>query len=337
VAITGMWFTRKQQPTVIGLWYSANGIGIALGGLFGYGIGHISGSLAPWRYEFLIIGAACSAWAIVMAFLIPDSPHQTPWLNRREAVVVYSRKRHDHHTVEKRQLKWDQVTETFKDPKSYLYLLLGLFANIPNGATSNFGTLVVQGFGFDTFRTTLLQIPYGCFISVMIFAAIYANHLPHRFNIRTYLMAGVTCLTVLGFALMAFTDSVPSRLIGYYLTGSSNAVFVLALSLISGNVAGSTKKSLASASIFLGVAIGNIVGPYSFLASEAPTYRTGIIVCMCSRAAEVVVILLLRICFVRPNKERDQRWARGEIECDPSVQVYEDVTDKVNLHFRYVA
>lgn len=39
VAITGMWFTRKQQPTVIGYWYSANGVGIALGGLFGYGIG----------------------------------------------------------------------------------------------------------------------------------------------------------------------------------------------------------------------------------------------------------------------------------------------------------
>jgi hypothetical protein len=36
-----MWFTRKQQPTVIGLWYSANGIGIALGGLFGYGIGEL--------------------------------------------------------------------------------------------------------------------------------------------------------------------------------------------------------------------------------------------------------------------------------------------------------
>lgn len=56
IAITGMWFTRKQQPTVIGYWYSANGIGIALGGLFGYAIGHIEGSLRPWRYEFLIIG-----------------------------------------------------------------------------------------------------------------------------------------------------------------------------------------------------------------------------------------------------------------------------------------
>lgn len=42
--ITSMWYTRKQQPVRIGLWYTANGFGIALGGLLGYGIGHIHGA-----------------------------------------------------------------------------------------------------------------------------------------------------------------------------------------------------------------------------------------------------------------------------------------------------
>jgi hypothetical protein len=37
-----------------------------------------------------------------------------------------------------------------------------------NGGTSNFGTLLIQGFGFDTMGTTLLQIPYGAFISIMM-------------------------------------------------------------------------------------------------------------------------------------------------------------------------
>lgn len=41
VLITSMWYTRRQQPTVIGLWYSANGIGIAIGGILGYGIGNV--------------------------------------------------------------------------------------------------------------------------------------------------------------------------------------------------------------------------------------------------------------------------------------------------------
>jgi hypothetical protein len=45
------------------------------------------------------------------------------------------------------------------------------------------------------------------------------------------------------------------------LTGSSNAVFVLALSLVSGNVGGTTKKVLCTAAIFVGVAVGELQIP----------------------------------------------------------------------------
>ncbi|KAK3305108.1 major facilitator superfamily domain-containing protein [Chaetomium strumarium] len=61
ILITSIWYTRKEQPVKIGLWYTANGIGIALGGLLGYGIGSIHGALPSWKYEFIIIGALCSA------------------------------------------------------------------------------------------------------------------------------------------------------------------------------------------------------------------------------------------------------------------------------------
>lgn len=53
--ITSMWYTRRQQPVRIGIWYTANGFGIAGGGLLGYAIGNIKGSLPSWKYEFLIM------------------------------------------------------------------------------------------------------------------------------------------------------------------------------------------------------------------------------------------------------------------------------------------
>lgn len=53
--VTSMWYTRRQQPVRIGIWYTANGLGIAGGGLLGYAIGNIKGSLASWKYEFLIM------------------------------------------------------------------------------------------------------------------------------------------------------------------------------------------------------------------------------------------------------------------------------------------
>jgi hypothetical protein len=79
------------------------------------------------------------------------------------------------------------------------------------------------------------------------------------------------------------------------------------------------------------------VGPYAFLESEAPRYTTGIIVCMASRCAEIVVILLLRLAYTIPNRNRDKKFAEGDARYDPAVITYEDVTDAENLHFRYLS
>lgn len=144
--------------------------------------------------------------------------------------------------------------------------------------------MVVAGLGFTDFQSTLLQIPYGAFIVCMILTAIFISHKTAHLGVRTYLMAAVTVLTVLGFALMAFCPGTAGPLIGYcecslqhatlnaalmqVLTGSSNAVFVLGLSLVTSNVGGTTKKVLASAAIFSGLAAGNIVGPYSITAKR---------------------------------------------------------------------
>jgi hypothetical protein len=140
VLITSVWYTRQQQPTIIGYWYSANGIGIAVGGLLGYGIGNvrllnflfsgerlspvtdqkfltfmeirifgkkINGFLLNIYLELLprykIIGALCSGWAVVLWFVVPDSPSHNRWFNRRESVIIVSRKRHDQAGTEKRQ------------------------------------------------------------------------------------------------------------------------------------------------------------------------------------------------------------------------------------------
>jgi uncharacterized membrane protein (DUF485 family) len=72
-------------------------------------------------------------------------------------------------------------------------------ANVPNGGTSNFGTLIVQGFGFDTLQTALMQIPYGIIISLIIFFCVWLNTIAPK-NSRTLLMALVTLPTVAGFA-----------------------------------------------------------------------------------------------------------------------------------------
>ncbi|KAL8943398.1 MAG: hypothetical protein Q9216_001107 [Gyalolechia sp. 2 TL-2023] len=156
--ITSMWYTRKQQPVRIGIWYTANGLGIAGGGILGYGIGSIKGSLPSWKYEFLIIGALCSVWGIVMFIMLPDSPVTAKLLTVKQRRMTIERLRENQTGVENKHLKGYQVKEAFMDYKLYFFFILGVVGNIPNGGISNFGTIIIKGFGFSTLVTTLMQV-----------------------------------------------------------------------------------------------------------------------------------------------------------------------------------
>lgn len=49
--ITATFYRKSEQPSRISLWYAANGLGVAGGGLLGYAIGQIKGSMPSWKYE----------------------------------------------------------------------------------------------------------------------------------------------------------------------------------------------------------------------------------------------------------------------------------------------
>lgn len=146
--ITSMWYTRREQPIRIGLWYTTNGFGIALGGLLGYGIGNIKGALASWKYEFLVIGALCAIWGLITVAFLPDSPVTARNLSQEKRLAV-ERLRDNQTGVENKTLKPYQVWEAVLDWKVWVLFLLGVVANIPNGGISNFGTLIIKGWVFD--------------------------------------------------------------------------------------------------------------------------------------------------------------------------------------------
>ncbi|KAL4806632.1 MFS allantoate transporter [Aspergillus unguis] len=336
--ITSMWYTRRQQPIRIGLWYTANGFGIAVGGLLGYAIGQIDGALESWKYEFLIIGALCAAWGIAMLIFLPDSPVTARQLSIRERRLAVQRLRENQTGVENKRMKPRQILEAFTDWKVWTFFLLGFSGNIPNGGISNFGTLIIRGFGFSTLVTTLMQIPYGAFIALMILAAVFINDRLPRNN---------RCLVAVAFLLPNLAGSfglgyIPqdkqvARLICYYLTGSYNASFVIILSILTGNIAGHTKKVITNAMIFLGVCAGNIAGPFFYKETQAPGYSLGIWSMIVANFVEIALILLLLLGLKWENARRDRLQGSRDIDqAELDRTAFCDLTDKENVNFRYL-
>ncbi|KAI8244560.1 putative transporter [Colletotrichum sp. SAR 10_96] len=354
-----MWYTRREQPIKIGLWYTANGIGIALGGLLGYGIGNIKGALASWKYEFIIVGALCCAWGIVIAVFLPDNPITNKALSQREKKIVIERLRENQTGVENKTLKLYQVREAFTDFKLYFFFMIALLQAIVNGGTSNFGTLIIKGFNFSTLITAVLQVPYGVLIFIAILVCVFINdRLPP--NNRCFMLVLFLLPNVVGAFGLRFVpdDQQVGRLICYYvssyhssmssgvsrgkklivifqLTGSINASFVLLLSLQTANIAGHTKKVVTSACLFLGYCVGNIAGPFFYKSDQAPKYELGIWSMIVAHLLEVVIVIALRFLLKWENERRDR--AQGEVaEVDLDATAFGDLTDQENMNFRYI-
>ncbi|KAL7416059.1 major facilitator superfamily domain-containing protein [Mrakia frigida] len=306
--VTSMFYTRAEQPWRISCWYAFNGVGTAFGGLLGFAIGNIKGALQSWRYEFIVIGAVCSAWGLLILFLLPSSPATSVWLNRDERLMAVARLRGNQTGIESSKIKIHQIKEAFMDPKTYLFFLLGFVGNIPNGGISNFSTLIIRGLGFDTLKTALLGIPQGALVVIWITAGAFLNSRmpPNSRTIVCMLFMIPTIGGALGF-LLAPKDAYVGRLIAFYMTGSYQTTFVLSLSLITSNVAGQSKKMVVTALIWFGACVGNIAGPSStvFLQSRpAPTYKLGIGSMLAANIIEVLIILGLRLNFIRANKRK---------------------------------
>jgi hypothetical protein len=78
-----------------------------------------------------------------------------------------------HHGDNVSEIKRYQLVEAVTDPKTWIFFLCGVCTQIVNGAASNFGSLIIQGFGYSNLVTTLFQIPYGMVILVSNLSAMY--------------------------------------------------------------------------------------------------------------------------------------------------------------------
>lgn len=138
-----------------------NGLAQILGGLIAYGIGYIDSALPSWKYPFVIFGSATILWGLVFTLLAPSNPTQASWLTAEEKEVAVLRLVENETGIDNKTVKWYQVREALLDARFWVLNLYMLVNCIPNGAITAFGPLIINGFGFTKFQSTLLGMPSG--------------------------------------------------------------------------------------------------------------------------------------------------------------------------------
>ncbi|KAI4170896.1 MAG: hypothetical protein LQ343_004660 [Gyalolechia ehrenbergii] len=257
------WYTKKEQGTRVGIWFSFNGFAQIFGGLLAYGIAkgvRLHGStIAPWKIVFLATGLLTMAIGTLFLIFMPDNQLNARWLSPLDRKLAIERVRVNQQGIGNKHFKAYQLKEALLDPLTWAFAFYSLTADIPNGGISNFFSQLIVSFGYTPEESLLYGTPGG---AIEVVTLIVCGYLGDHYGHRLLISSSGLILSILGMLLIVALplSNHVGRLIGYYLTQASPTVFVALLSLIASNVAGYTKKTTVAAIYLIAYCAGNIIG-----------------------------------------------------------------------------
>lgn len=225
--------------------------------------------------------------------------------------------------------------------------------------TNVFGPIILNGLGYDKYRTSLLNIPFGAVQVVIILLSSYAAQ---KAKLKSVVLIALTIPAVVGcimlYVLPRTSSNQAAFLVAYYLLAFLYGANPLIVVWVVGNTAGTTKKTVMMVFLNIGVSAGGLIGPLLFNAKDAPKYLPGVRAVMGVLIAMVVVIAVQTVNLIFLNKKQmrkrvangkpavihdrsmDARYTGAENEGDfddlNGDAALRDLTDGMNDEFVYI-
>ncbi|WVQ79793.1 hypothetical protein IAT38_001893 [Cryptococcus sp. DSM 104549] len=266
-AVTGMWYTREEQATRVGLWFMGVGLSQIIGGLIAYGMFLLpkNSSVEAWQFIFVLLGPVTFVFGIALIILIPST------------------------------YKISQFWEAWRDPRIYLCAVSVFAASVPNGSISTFGATIIAGFGYDTKQTTLLGMSTGVSETMAFIVAIMLS----RWTKQRCLPA-VMCISVsiMGAIMMIAVpeEQKHTRFAGYCLVFWFACGQMLFVPMFQSMVSGHTKRATFFALYQVGYSAGNLVGAQLYPDRDAPNFipaKAIMIAMLCLHASTMGALALI--------------------------------------------
>ncbi|KAM7193069.1 Major facilitator superfamily domain containing protein [Naviculisporaceae sp. PSN 640] len=340
MCIISSYYTQEEQALRQSFWFSATCLFTIIGGGLNYGFSEIKGGeLRSWQYIYLLAGVLTVLFGLI-CFATPNSPVTAWFLSKEERFAAVERLRRNQGGVRCTKIKLSQVKESvLRDPKTYLVFVIITAAYTINGAITGFGPLIVSTFNYTPLEAILLQFPLG---ALGVIVMLVTGYLGTRYQNIRLIMVVICCVPVIAGCVMIWksewTYHAATPVVGYTITGFWTAVVTLTISTGMSNVAGHTKKSFMSATIFVAYCVGNIVGPLMVRSQSRgqhyPELWLGLVICfiIC-----IVAAVLLYIVLVKANHQKERALSvSGVDEAERAKLAFQDLTDMENPYFTYV-
>ncbi|KAK3994255.1 putative allantoate protein [Cladorrhinum sp. PSN332] len=334
--ISSQWYTKSESAPRFSFWYLGLGLGQILGGLVSFGFQHMGdeAKLAGWRTMFLTLGLVTVVVGACVILFLPDTPMKAKWLSDNEKVALLKHVSVNQTGVENRKFRGKEILEALMDPQIYLLLLAVVLLSVSSGVVTTYSATLIRGLGYTSKKAALMNTPSG---AISIFFTLLVGY-----GIRTQSHRWawiIVCIipAIIGGALMSFLPKTNKHgiLAGIYLVNAVVAPLAVFYNWTVANVAGPTKRAFAAAIISGSFSLGNIIGPQTFQARDAPEYRPAKIAVMATQAGCALVTLVLFAYYTWQNKRRNNLAENENEEAYMEPEVWARMTDKENKSFRY--
>ncbi|RSH94196.1 hypothetical protein EHS25_003999 [Saitozyma podzolica] len=292
---------------------------------------HYQGVMKNWQLMFMILGILTVVWGFTALFWVPDSPTSAKCYSEEDKRLMVERMR-SNQNLQNKEFKWYQAKEALTDPHLWAYAALNVLVTLPSGGVSSYNGLITEALGFTALQTDLLAMASGAFsLTATLIAIVF-----YRFT-RWTLGSAAFCILPQLACVITMMSGV---LVAYYLFQFIGPQVIIQISLVTQNVAGGTKKSIAIAMTWAGSMIGNCIGPQVFSTSSPPRYLKGFAVCLGMYSLSLVILAWLGLSYKVINHRRDKQRAAlrdGDASERPEDldNAFDDMTDRENPNFRY--
>ncbi|KAK1762510.1 allantoate permease [Phialemonium atrogriseum] len=346
--ISSQWYTKSEQAPRFSFWYLGLGLGQIIGGLVSYGFQHVvpgpsSAALAGWRTMFVVLGCVTVVVGAVTFFFVPDSPMKATWLSDGEKVALLKHVSVNQTGVENKHFRLREIGEALLDPQLYLMVLAVILLSVSSGVVTTYSSTLIRNLGYTPKKAALMNMPSG---AVSIFFTLFVGYGIRYGSHRWAWIVATIIPSIIGGSLMSFLP-ISNRagcLAGIYLVNAVVAPLPVFYQWTASNFAGATKRALAAAVVSGSFSLGNIIGPQTFQARDAPGgYRPAKLAVMGTQAGCAAVTVTLFAYYVWENRRRGLAGKRGVEDGDGVVgedaylerEAWARMTDRENRRFRY--